>query len=430
MDFTIESYYNPHLAVGAKRIDAIFTVNATNMGMQMVQEQGRKAIVFVLDVSGSMQEHDKLAQGKIALRRCIDLLDRNCMFSVITFDFDAKVIVPMALATDLTKQHAHQCIQKLYASGGTCMSRALLAVQKEFRNADNVIGFVQFVTDGDNDRSDRQALENALQECEGKFQCDCWGVGTDWKPEELRKIAGRLLGTADAVPNPEQLETHFKGALERALAKGVGDVRLRLQTPKTCKILTVKQMSPEIADLMKLTKKVDDKNIDIPLGAWGVESRDYHVAFELESQEDGEEMMVCRPKLVYDQGGSDVIIDGQRVIAAWTSDEALTARINSQLAHYTGQEELADSIREGLEAKARGDVDRATVLLGKAAKIAIQSGNDEVTMRLKKVVDVIDVDQGTVRLRSSAGKAADLELDMGGTRTIRRRPVVNSQEGK
>ena len=37
------------------------------------------------------------------------------------------------------------------------------------------------------------------------------------------------------------------------------------------------------------------------------------------------------------------------------------------------------SIKEGLEAKARGDVDQATVLLGKAAKIAIQTGNDEVT---------------------------------------------------
>lgn len=430
MDFTIESYYNPHLAVGADRIDAIFTVTATNGEVYTSQNQGSKAIVFVLDVSGSMQEKDKLAQGKLALRRCIDLLDEKCLFSVITFSFEAEVIVPMSLATEFAKAQAHQRIQKLYASGGTCMSRALLAVLKEFRSADNAIGFVQFVTDGDNDRNDRQALENALQECEGKYQCDCWGVGTDWRPDELRKIAGRLLGTADAVPNPEQLEMHFKGALQRALAKGIGDVRLRLQLPKTCKILTAKQMSPEIADLIKLTKKVDDKNTDIPLGAWGAESRDYHVAFQLESQVDGEEMMVCRPKVVYSEDGSEIVVDGQRVIAAWTSDEALTARINSQLAHYTGQEELADSIREGLEAKARGDIDRATVLLGKAAKIAIQSGNDEVTMRLKKVVDVVDVEQGTVRLRSSANKAADLELDMGGTRTIRRRPAANNQEGK
>ena len=36
--------------------------------------------------------------------------------------------------------------------------------------------------------------------CEGRFICDCWGVGVQWRPDELRKIAGQLLGTADAVP--------------------------------------------------------------------------------------------------------------------------------------------------------------------------------------------------------------------------------------
>jgi hypothetical protein len=80
---------------------------------------------------------------------------------------------------------------------------------------------------------------------------------------------------------------------------------------------------------------------------------------------------------------------------------------------------LASSIKEGLEAKARGDIDQATVLLGKAAKIAHDSGNEEVTQRLKKVVDVVDIDQGTVRLKSGSNKAADLELDMGMGRTVR-----------
>ena len=45
---------------------------------------------------------------------------------------------------------------------------------------------------------------------------------------------------------------------------------------------------------------------------------------------------------------------------------------------------------------------------------------------LKKVVDVIDADSGTVRLKSSANKGAELELDMGGTRTVRHRPAAQS----
>src|SRR5262249_50088303 len=155
-------------------------------------------------------------------------------------------------------------------------------------------------------------------------------------------------------------------------------------------------------------------------------SRDYHVAFALEPQAEGEEMMACRPRVVYMQDGAEVTSDGQRIVATWTSDAALSTKIDPNVAHYTGQEELGDAIREGLEAKARGNVDQATVLLGKAAKIAIQTGNDEVTARLKKVVDVIDPDKGTVRLKAGENKGAELELDMGGTRTVRRRPAVQN----
>jgi von Willebrand factor type A C-terminal domain len=165
----------------------------------------------------------------------------------------------------------------------------------------------------------------------------------------------------------------------------------------------------------------------VPTGAWSAgESRDYHVAFALEPQSEGEEMMACRPKVVFTQDGSEMVAAGQPIVATWTSDEAASARIDPNVAHYTGQEELASAIREGLEAKARGNIDEATVLFGKAAKIAIQTGNDEVTARLKKVVDVVDADTGTVRLKSGANKGAELELDMGGTRTVRRRPAAQS----
>jgi uncharacterized protein YegL len=430
LNFGIESFFNPHLAVGASRIDAILTVTTSSGTAKAVTAAptGRKAVVFIIDLSGSMQG-DKLMMGKIALRKCVDLLDENTYFSVIGFSDEAEVIAPMTLATTGAKENAHARIKELTAGGSTYMSKALLMALSQFAKTDNAICYCQMVTDGENDTGDKKALNSALVECEGKFRCDCWGVGTDWKPDQLRLIAGKLLGSADAVPNPEQLEIHFKEALAQALSKGIGDVRLRLQMPKSCKILTVKQMSPEIVDLSILAKRVDERNLEVPLGAWGEESRDYHVAFELEPQPAGEEMMACRPRIIYSQNGAEVVSDGPRIVAAWTTDESLTTRINSHVAHYTGQEELANSIREGLEAKARGNIDQATVLLGKAAKIAIETGNEEVTQRLKKVVDVIDADQGTVRLRA-ANKAADLELDMGGTRTVRRRPATGSPEVK
>ncbi|MET3131470.1 uncharacterized protein YegL [Oxalobacteraceae bacterium GrIS 1.11] len=422
MKFTAESFYNAHLSVGAKRLDAVVTVSAAEDGAPL-QAKGRLLIIFVADVSGSM-EGDKMQQMKHAVRVGVDCLERDTLFSVIAFHNQEQVVVPATQATDAAKAAAHVAVQKLRAGGGTMMSRALLAAARQAEGSGADIVQVYFVTDGENDKGDAKALDQAIAFCDKKLQASCWGVGTEWNPRDLRTIAGRLLGSADAVPDPENLQAKFKQALAQGMAKGIAGVKLRLWVPRTVNIATLKQMSPEIADLKNLCTRIDEKTIEVPLGAWGAESRDYHIGFELAAQAEGEEMMVCRPKLSYLQGGAEVSVDGQRIVATWSSDDALTTRINAQVAHYTGQEELANSIQEGLAAKSRGDIDQATKLLGRAARIAIETGNDEVTQRLKKVVDVIDAREGTVRLRAGASKGDDMELDMGGTRTVRRRPAT------
>ncbi|MDP4089703.1 MAG: VWA domain-containing protein, partial [Bacillota bacterium] len=422
MNFKIENFYNPHLSLGASRLDTILSITAAlGEGGTTTQNNMKKAIIFVLDVSGSMDVYTKIDTAKLAVRKSIDLLDEDNYFAVIAFSNNARVLVPLMSATRGNKEAAHYSVKMLRAGGGTQMSNALLAVLDLISTFGDMMTHVQFVTDGQNDRADHNHLEEALDRCEGMFQCNCWGIGVDWEPQELKNISNRLLGTADAVPNPERLEETFRSAMAKAASKGIGDVRLRIQSPKSIRIVTIKQVSPEIVDLSKLAKRIDERNLDIPLGAWGEENREYQIAFELQPQGDGEEMMAGKPKIVFTENGQETVMEGDRIVAAWSSDVLRTSRINEQVAHYTGQEELAQSIKEGLEAKSRGDIDSATVLLGKAAKIAVQSGNEEVTARLKKVVDIIDADQGTVRLKASAGKAEDLELDMGGTMTIRKR---------
>lgn len=420
MEFKIESFFNPHLAVGARRIDAVFSIRSIG-GDALAAGSGQgKAICLAIDVSGSM-EGDNLRAAKLAARRCIDMLDPSTHFAVVAFNTDPCVVAPMSLASPSHKSASHQAIQNLVANGGTRLSRALSASRAEFDKVPGMIKAAMLLTDGQNDKDDLRNLRSAISASANVFQCDCRGLGSNWRPEELRLVANGMGGNADACVNPDGLEADFKGFLDRSMGKLASNARLRIWTPKIAKIVSIKQMSPEIVDFAAKGLRIDDKTTEFPLGSWGAETRDYHVAIELPAGASGDEMIACRATVLLSELGSETLFQAPNVVATWSQDTSLTARINAQVAHYTGQEELADSIREGLAALASRQSDVATRLLGQAAKIAHDSGNDEVTARLRKVVDIVDADQGTVRLKTGVGKAETLELDMGGTRTVRRR---------
>ena len=58
----------------------------------------------------------------------------------------------------------------------------------------------------------------------GAFTCDCRGVGTDWRVDELRAIASALLGTVDIVAGPADLAADFRAMIGAAMEKNVPDV--------------------------------------------------------------------------------------------------------------------------------------------------------------------------------------------------------------
>ncbi len=424
MDFKLEAFQNPYLPAGTNRVDAILTVTASGDGTIGAAKTGG-VVGFVLDTSGSMQG-ERIESVIHATRQAIGLLDERTWFFVVGFADNAGVIFGLAQATPANKALADAQVKRILAGGTTRMSAGLELARQQFQQSPNAIHYVLFLTDGKNNDNDTAQLEATLAQCEGVFQCDCRGVGTDWQVKQLQKISTKLLGTAQIIAAPAQIAADFRAAIQNALSRAVGNVRLRLWTPKSARIVSVKQMSPDIVLLTDRKTNVDAQTADYPTGAWSPESRDYYVAIEMLTSGDvGDEMLACRPSLIYEAGGQtqEVKAPQARILASWTEDEALSARINSQVAHYTGQAELAQVIQEGLEARAVGDVDKSTRLLGRAAKLAQESNNEETTTRLKKVVDIIDAEHGTVRLKARVEKADEMDLDLGSTRTARaRRP--------
>jgi hypothetical protein len=203
--------------------------------------------------------------------------------------------------------------------------------------------------------------------------------------------------------------------MRQSMGRGVASATLRVWAPQGAQVLFVRQVSPTVEDLTSRRQEVNALTGAFPTGSWGDESRDYHVAVRLAAKGIGQEQLAARVQLAV----ADKVVAQGLVKAMWSNDDTLTTRINPEVAHYTGQTELADAIQEGLAAKAIGDDATATAKLGRAVQLAAETGNDEATAKLKKVVDIDDPNAGTVRLRRSVDKLDEMALDTASTKTTR-----------
>ncbi|MEV4557468.1 VWA domain-containing protein [Kitasatospora sp. NPDC049285] len=430
--FDVDVFQNEYLAEGSREVNAIVTVTATGGGtsggrpLATADPGPGAAVVIVVDCSGSMQyPATKIRHAREATAAAIDTLRDGVSFAVVAGTHEAVDVYPgngaMAVAGDLSRQHAKDALRKLSPNGGTAIgtwitkARQLLTAQPG-----SPIRHAILLTDGRNEHEKPAELQRALDAAAGVFTADCRGVGTDWEVAELRKVSSALLGTVDIVAESSGLADDFRDMMTTAMGKQVADVALRVWTPANARVKYVKQVAPDVEDLTERRAEAGPRAGDYPTGSWGDESRDYHVCVEVPASAVGNVMLAARISLVLPlpDGGAEVLGQGL-VRAVWTDDLASSTRISPQVAHYTGQAELADAVREGMEAHRAGDVDRATAKLGKAVRLAHASGNDGTLKLLQKVVDVVDAGEGTVRFRKNVSAADSMTLETRSTKTVR-----------
>ncbi len=427
-EFSAEVFQNEYLPAGSDTVDAVVTIRSGETGAASAPASmaGRDAVeIIVIDTSGSMSEEGgrKMRGALEATAAAIDTISDGVQFAVIGGNAAAYMIYPnegLAVADPSTRDQAKSTLRRVRPKGGTAIGTWLRAAGYLASQRPGAIAHTLLLTDGKNQHEDDRTLDAAIAACAGLFQCDARGLGTDWDVNELRKVATALLGTVDIIPRPEDMTAEFTKLTRQAMGKDVGRVLLRLWTPKGSVCEFVKQVSPAVDDLTTKAEPINPLTNDYPLGAWGPgEERDYHVRVRIPVGSVGDERLAGRVMLVV----ADAEQPAALVRAVWTDDEALSTRINREVAHYTGQAELADAIADGLAARDRGDAATATVKLGRAVQIAHESGNGDTVRLLQKVVDVDDPATGTVRLRREVDRTDEMALDVRSTRTVR----VNKQ---
>jgi von Willebrand factor type A domain len=429
--FKVDSFLNNYMPIGGRRVDVVFSLRAE--GLDCSSNITRKVMGFAIDCSGSMENDERMDSAKRATYLAIQTLDENELFFVIGFAEFSVVVVELCRATTQNKEKAKEAIKYIEAGGGryrtgtaTVMSRALLASRDQFAGASDAICQLLMISDGGNDKGDRNALERALRDCSGKFQTHCRSVGTDFaklRPVELSMIANKLLGSLDSVGDPSKLVDDFQKTIANASRKSMADVRLRLKMPQNSSLKSIKQGYPVDIDISDKVVQVDKGIFEIALGAFGDDVQEYAATFEVVPFDNGQQMLVCRPTVLYTDPDTKKRNESVSapVTVRWTGDPSLTAKINAQVAHYNGQSEKAELIQQGLEAIQNSDDGKATKVLTRVLDICKKTSDEETTRRVRQLVDVDHTGTMTIRRGAAKDKVALMSVATGATLTVRAR---------
>ena len=197
--------------------------------------------------------------------------------------------------------------------------------------------------------------------------------------------------------------------------------RLRVWAPQGSEVQFVRQVAPMVEDLTPKRCKFHH---------WSASSRTGRGATRVATTTlpcvspapMGNERLAARVEVVV----NDQVVAKSLVKATWSADANLTTRIDPAVAHYTGQAQLADAIQQGLPQRPRATIAPRPRCWARRPRSPTTSGNEDTTRLLSQVVDVVDAEAGTVRLKSNIERTDEMALDTRSTKTtrIRRGPVT------
>ncbi|GHO48799.1 VWA domain-containing protein [Ktedonospora formicarum] len=382
------------------------------------------ALAIALDQSASMSG-PKMRAARDGAIKVIEALDENILFLIVPFNDTSNVLFGPALGTPGNKRKATSALQRIDASYGTCMSKALDTIVTCLESEQARACKILFLTDGKNEGEPRARLDAAIERCRAaNMSVSAWGVGTDWDAAELRHMADATHGSADIIPHPQQIASAFTASFQEMRKTAIPHARLGLWCPAGVTITHIQQVYPNIVACTSEPDATNPRQVLVSLGSFAAgEQRDYLLDLEIPVHEPGMQFLMARPSVLYLlAGGSEQVQKSTQegwVFVQWTDNLQLAAQIEDHIAHYTNQEALSRNLKEGQEALVAGDVARATKLLGDALIQSEQSGNDKITRLLSNLV--LRDAKGTIRLNTQADAVArkTLAINVGQTTKLK-----------
>jgi Ca-activated chloride channel family protein len=198
-----------------------------------VAERKRANLVFLVDVSGSMQSPDKLELAKRSLRILVDNLKDGDTVSLVTYAGSTRVVLePTGLEE---KGRIHSAIEDLSAGGSTGMASGLaLAYEQAAKLNKGSESFTRVIVLSDGDANlGPTSHEEMLKTIEGQVlegvTLSTIGFGQgNYKDETMERLADKGNGNSFYIDTLSQAKRVFQEQLGSTLEVIAKDVKLQV----------------------------------------------------------------------------------------------------------------------------------------------------------------------------------------------------------
>jgi Ca-activated chloride channel family protein len=175
--------------------------------------------VFVLDVSGSMNEDGKLEMSRQSLGAFIAALTDQDRFEVVAFNTQPKPLFRSLKSGDApSKDEATRFLSSQDARGGTALDAALVTAYK-YADPNRPLNVV-VLSDGMTDQTERVTLSDLIKQRPQGSRVFAVGVGNDVKRAMLEQIANDSGGLAAFISRDDDF-TRQAASFRRKLVRPV-----------------------------------------------------------------------------------------------------------------------------------------------------------------------------------------------------------------
>ncbi|HEX5727332.1 MAG TPA: VIT and VWA domain-containing protein [Longimicrobiaceae bacterium] len=201
------------------------------------REYPAKDVVFVLDVSGSMEEDDKIGKAKRALTFGVRGLGPEDRFNVVAFAGETRRMETGLIRADRAgKARGVEFVEGLRARGGTNINDALVEAFEQFPAQGARPRLLVFLTDGlptVGVTDVQRILENVGRARRAGVRLFSFGVGYDVNTRLLDRVAADNGGTSAYVAPQEDLEVTVSSFFDKVNHPVLTNLRLDLGGVRT-----------------------------------------------------------------------------------------------------------------------------------------------------------------------------------------------------